>query len=599
MGIFDIFTSNSRNGRALKPSYNIDGQEYVVSLSNEASYLPTEVDLMSLPTVAQGINTISSDVSVLPVNKYQRTNEGRIRVRSGLASRINRNPNDYETAQQFWSRVVLEAVTYQSFILIDGEQLKRLPFGQVDPYWFPDGSCVYVEYLSPAECDAKNKDRGKRWVKQFYSYRDVLHIRRNDMRDGRVISLPERFCRTFALAASLNVYETNWLNRGGAKIGYLSTDQPMSNDKKSENIKWFKKLFSRNASRDLTGNSPDFQLSVLDGGLKFNSLILTPQEMQLLENKKDLRRDIAAMLNLPLWKLGVLEDYHYSTAEVAQLDYLKTSLEPILLQIEQELNTKTLLPVEQEVFYWEFNREKAITIDSNTLSTIIDRDIKNGTSSINEGRERRNLSHVPGGDIRQIPTNVDSAVYKEQKEILNVALQSLEYKKLQQDIQQQQQATSVQTAALPTLPAPSEPTDEPPAVDAQLASMASLQARMVDRLTADPSQFGEVLRSITDDVWTSLTASEPTSSYRAWADKFVGKTREYTEGKAIVPAYEVNRAINASTSAALKKLHGVRCKVRWVGGPEVIVTTVGERVDGCQHPPVNADDINRFIVMGE
>src|SRR5699024_8020103 len=119
-------------------------------------------------------------------------------------------------------------------------------------------------------------------------------------------------------------------------------------------------------------------------------------------------------------KIGVLKDYKYATAEAAQREYLQSCLNPLLYQIEREINAKLVADFERPYLYIEFDRDALISLDAKTMAEIDDMAIKNGCMSSDEWRERRNLPHR-GQDIRQLPVNVTSAVFAVENERLKLA----------------------------------------------------------------------------------------------------------------------------------------------------------------------------------
>lgn len=570
------------------------------------SYSPSDnedracIDLLSIPAISAGIEVKANDVSQIPIYLYLRTDAGRQRVRNALDYRLSRQPNRYQNAATFWKTVAMQATVAECFVSTRGGELNLLPFGSTVRYTTAAGEVRYAVTYSAEELKGMGLDATAVVVKADYAYGEVWHLWTFQNEAGTPVPMRSRFKKVLGLAADVYAYTTNVYNRGGSIVGYLSTDQKVDADKKTGVIQAFKALF-KSSRTNATG--ADQLMAALDNGWKFNKLDLTPQEMMLLDTKKDLKRDLAQIVNVPLWKIGELEDYKYATAEAAQREYLVSCLNPLLNQIESEINAKAIADFERPYFYVEFSRDALISIDAQTMATIDDLAVKNGTMSFDEYRARRNLPAVPGGSIRQLPVNVTSAEFLMESE-------SLKLESLRADIalkQAQARAAGAPATAvnvtLPALPpAPAAPPADAPAEPATdfAAALRTAQARaagMMPGLEAwkDPSAIAAMATAVCADV-AALHGLEDLAGF---AVRYAEATaKRLATAAAVSPAYEVNRAVNAANHEALKLAHGVKVRVRWVGGAndgkEQPVGTPW--ADGMRHPPLTAEECDCFLV---
>ena len=164
-----------------------------------------------------------------------------------------------------------------------------------------------------------------------------LHLWSSQDEFGIPIPVRTRFRQCFSLATNLYRYTFNVYNRGGTVVGYLSTDQKVAPEQRTNIIQAFKNF--------MTGPKTEKnrqQIAALDNGWKFNKLDLSHSRIVDYWNpKKDLDHDICRVLNLPPWKIGLLEGYKYATQESAQREYLQASLNPLLNQIEKRVQRQT------------------------------------------------------------------------------------------------------------------------------------------------------------------------------------------------------------------------------------------------------------------
>ena len=422
----------------------INGIRFSIGYSQEDAQTRYRVDLLSIPAISQAIELKSNDVGQIPMGLYLRTSAGRVRQRGRLDSLLSERPNRFTNAYTFWKTVAMQATMGECFVSTRGGELNVLPYGSCIRYVTSAGEVRYASTYTKTELQQLGySNPASVVIKDDYTFNEVLHFWTFQDEYGIPIPMRTRFRHVLGLGSDIYAYTCNVYNRGGVITGYLSTDKQIDDAKKVSIIQGFKALFFRSRTKE-TGN--DNLMAALDNGWKFNRLDLTPQEMQLLATKEDLQRDFSQIVGVPLWKLGVTKDVHYATAEAAQREYLQSSLNPLLVQIEREVNTKLIAPYESEYLYAEFTRDALIAIDAKTQAEIDDIDIKNGSLSADERRERRNLPHN-GNDVKQVPVNVTSSDYL----VANEALK-LESARLDIALKQAQLAAMGKPALTLTLP---------------------------------------------------------------------------------------------------------------------------------------------------
>ncbi|MCL2646029.1 MAG: phage portal protein [Phycisphaerales bacterium] len=643
MGIFNWFGSSEKQG-------TINGIRYVVSNSSEGEKI--KVDLLSIPAISSAIEIKSNDVSQIPMSLYRRTTGGRQKLRNQLHYRLNQQPNRYQSAASFWKTVAMQSTMGECFVSTRGGELTILPYGSTVRYTTPIGEVRYATTYTQEELKQLGQKPDSIVIKDDYAYNEVLHFWTFQDEYGKPITLRNRFKHVLGLGSDLYAYTSNVYNMGGRVVGYLSTDVKFtSEDDKKDIVQGFKKLFKASRTDGDGGNL----MAALDNGWKFNRLDLTPQEVQLFATKKDLQRDFAQIVNIPLWKLGVTEDYHYSTSEAAQREYLASCLNPLLNQIENEVNNKLIEPYERDYLYAEFDRDALIALDAKTMAEIDDLAIKNGTMSIDEHRERRNLPHS-GHNIQQIPVNMNSASFMHESEALK-----LEKMRLENAVIAAQLAAAAKP--LPPLTMQAEPPVEPkqqpePKVESQelpagavadpaeAASVATAEAGGPSTNTSTTTYESAIATATVETAPSTQTAKVADAKAHATAEQLAAIQQKYlatydakladaatmqamcdaifqdvadlyglgdylddftdsyvatalirTNNKPIT-AYEVNRAINAANYEAITAVYGVFVGVKWVGGPfDGQIRTIGEPWTGnLKHPPIDATETDCYIV---
>jgi HK97 family phage portal protein len=546
------------------------------------------VDLLSIPGISSAIEIKSNDVSQIPLKLYLRTPNGRQRLRTTLDYRLNSRPNSYQNAAQFWKTVAMQATSGECFISTRGGELNILRYGLTYRYVTTTGEVRYAEVEQAAENNTQVV------IKNDYAWNEVLHLWTFQDEMGAPYHLRDRFRRVLGLASDMHKYTTRLYNRGGTLAGYLSTDHSVNDDKKKTIIQAFKSMFK--SSRVTATEGADPLISALDNGWKWNKVDLTPQEMMLLEAKKDLRLDFAQIMNMPPWKLGQTENYHYSTSESAQREYIGVCLNPLLNLIEKEIEAKMFSGPEVGRLYVEFDRDALVSLDAKTMAEVDDIHIKNGTINTDEARERLNLEHS-GQGIRQIPVNVTSADFVTKNEALKLeaAALDIEIKKAQLE-QTRNQPKSTTPPALPADPKPETTPGEPPTDYA--ASLKAVQdkyaATMAPDAWKDTAAVTAMIAGVCGEIGAMYGIADHVASFAA---RYTKSALERLANATAVPAYEINRAVNAANHEAMKLCRGVNAKVKWVGGVmDGQVRGIMEPAKNNQrHPPID-ENYESFLI---
>jgi HK97 family phage portal protein len=137
---------------------------------------------------------------------------------------------------------------------------------------------------------------------------------------------------------------------------------------------------------------------------KFEAVTMNPTDAQFLENIAATDVDIANFYGVPLYKLNLGKQSYESNAQ-QDIDYLKTTLNPYLIQWEQAAWLKWLRAAEQPFSYFKFNRESVLQTDAKTRADYLEKMILSGQMTPNEARQVNDTSAYPGGDAHYLPAN--------------------------------------------------------------------------------------------------------------------------------------------------------------------------------------------------
>ncbi|CAM2958342.1 phage portal protein [Corynebacterium jeikeium] len=151
------------------------------------------------------------------------------------------------------------------------------------------------------------------------------------------------------------------------------------------------------------------KVAVLEEGMKYTPISVSPEQAQFLETRKFQINEIARIFRIPPHMVGDLEKSSFSNIEQQSLEFVKYTLDPWVIRWEQAL-TKTLLsPREKPSVFVKFNLEGLLRGDyvSRMNGYAVAR--QNGWMSANDIRALENLDRInpaDGGDVYLVNGNM-------------------------------------------------------------------------------------------------------------------------------------------------------------------------------------------------
>ncbi len=97
-----------------------------------------------------------------------------------------------------------------------------------------------------------------------------------------------------------------------------------------------------------------YRVLLLEEGMKFQRINITPNEGQFLETRKFQKAEIAGFYRVPPHMIGDLDRATFSNIEHQSLEFVKYTLRPWLVRWEQAIVTQILSPFEREKYFAEF-----------------------------------------------------------------------------------------------------------------------------------------------------------------------------------------------------------------------------------------------------
>jgi len=337
---------------------------------------------MRMNTVYSCVKVLSDTMATLPCLLYRDTAAGKeLHNSAPLHNLILNSPNEYQTGPEFFSYVMVNLCLSGNFYgyinrTSSGKVVEILPLKTENVSVQQDSqyNVVYVVTFDNGDQDVMRPDQ-------------ILHIRGMSMDGVTGVSPIQYNANTIGAGIDARDYAANVFTNDATPRGVLHTDGILDDDS-FENIK-----ASWNASHGGLANS--HKVAILEQGLKFSAVSLSPQDVQLLDMRKYTRSEICAMFRVPPHMIGDLDRATFSNIEHQDLAFYKATILPYLMLIESRLN-KALLNVTTQCF--KFDTSNLLRTDMATRVDTYNTLITAGVMSPNEARMELGYNPREGGD---------------------------------------------------------------------------------------------------------------------------------------------------------------------------------------------------------
>ena len=228
---------------------------------------------------------------------------------------------------------------------------------------------------------------------------EVLHVPGLGF-DGLVGYSPIAMAKNaIGLAIAAEEYGSKFYANGAAPSGVLEHPNVLKDPAKVRD--------SWNAA--FGGSSNSHRVAVLEEGMKYTPISISPNEAQFLETRKFQINEIARIFRVPPHMVGDLEKSSFSNIEQQSLEFVKYTLNPWVCRWEQALQRALLSDDEKGKYFFRFNVEGLLRGDYQSRMNGYATARQNGWMSANDIRELENLDRIPaelGGDLYLVNGNM-------------------------------------------------------------------------------------------------------------------------------------------------------------------------------------------------
>ena len=242
---------------------------------------------------------------------------------------------------------------------------------------------------------------------------DVLHIPGLGF-DGLVGYSPIAMAKnSIGMAIACEEYGARFFSNGAAPGGVLEHPGTVKEPQKIRDS-W---------NKSFMGTPNSHRIAVLEEGMKYTPIGISPNEAQFLETRKFQINEIARIFRVPPHMVGDLEKSSFSNIEQQSLEFVKYTLDPWVSRWEQSIVRSLLSQNEKKEYFVKFNVDGLLRGDYQSRMNGYAVGRQNGWMSANDIRELENLDRIPeedGGDLYLINGNMtklkDAGIFAEKEE---------------------------------------------------------------------------------------------------------------------------------------------------------------------------------------
>ena len=400
-----------------KPENRTVGSQYTFYMGgSSAGKVVTERSAMQMTAVYSCVRILAEAVAGLPLHFYKYEDDGSKKkaINSNLYHLLHDEPNpemsSFVFRETLMTHLLLWGNAYAQIIRNGkGEIVALYPLMPnkmtVDR---DENGILYYSYQ-------RSQEEGKEARTVILRTKDVLHIPGLGF-DGLVGYSPIAMAKNaIGLAIATEEYGAKFFANGAAPSGVLEHPGTIKDPAR----------LRENWNSTFGGSANSGKVAVLEEGMKYTPISISPEQAQFLETRKFQINEIARIFRVPPHMVGDLEKSSFSNIEQQSLEFVKYTLDPWIIRWEQSLNRTLLNQEEKKIYFFKFNVEGLLRGDYQSRMQGYATARQNGWMSANDIRELENLDKISaedGGDLYLINGNMlplkDAGAYanKENKE---------------------------------------------------------------------------------------------------------------------------------------------------------------------------------------
>ena len=368
-------------------------QEFVNQFN--APSVSTPDSAMAIASVYRCVDILSGTIASLELQHLKRSGSvfkyaGDTQLNTLFAGRANSRQNFFVLLKNVVARLLLSgnAYIYPRFSS-RGELLDIILLG--------DGTVSYDKISNTYSVSDYVWN-----INGVFSADEIIHLKNNSLDGGYTgVSTITYASLSLSLSANADKQTNNGLLSGNQKSGFLVGGNELQGLGALDT-----EVADRVADRVNSEIAQGRRIIRLSGSMQFIESSMSNSDAELLEVRKYSVLDICRFFGVHPYMVFADQSTNYKEAENSQINFLNQTLQPLILQIEQEFSVKLLPRGRRASERIRFDLSRLFATDLRTRAEYVKSSVEAGVMTPNEGRIFENREPIEGGDQLFITCNV-------------------------------------------------------------------------------------------------------------------------------------------------------------------------------------------------
>lgn len=374
MGLFNFLTKEKREFSAIKS--NQDDLTKILEGSTETPAITREM-AMQIPSLKAGIGFIADLVSSLEI-KLHKVTDGKVETISDdyRLRLLNDETGDMLNSYQMKQSLVRDfIVAGNGYVYLNKDRNRIISIHYVEP-----SRVSVTPSVDPIFKDGKLIVNGV-----LYDNYDFIIFAKNTINGLNGKGLLDENSDILELAYNTLAFANSNIKAGGIKRGVVKSSKKLDQDSMDYLKSSWAELYDTNNSKN--------KVIILNDSLDFKELSQTSIELQILENRKINDADILNLIKMPVNILnGTATEQQYN-------NFIKSTIIPILAQLESAFNTALLLETEKaDGYYFSFETKDLQKGNAKERFETYKTAVEAGIMTVNEARYQEDYDSIEGLD---------------------------------------------------------------------------------------------------------------------------------------------------------------------------------------------------------
>ena len=355
-----------------------------------------ELRAMQTSAVYACVRVLAETIASLPCYLYKREKEMQVPAREHPLFEVLHDMPNYEMSSFTFREVMMTS------LLLYGNAYARIikdKAGHVKELWYMKPQNMQVERDTTTKRIKYTYSDDKDNRTYVYKPEQVFHVVGLSYDGIKGLSPIDQAREAVGLALATEEYGARFFGNGARPGGVLEHPGVVKDPEKLRES--WNKVYqgTRNSSK----------VAVLEEGMKYHEIGLSPEASQFLETRKYQLNEICRIFRVPPHLVGDLERSTFSNIEHQSIEFVMYTIRPWLVRWEQAIYKSLLSEQERQLYFAKFKVEGLLRGDYSTRMSGYATARQNGWMSVNEIRaleEMNPISDDKGGNDYLINGNM-------------------------------------------------------------------------------------------------------------------------------------------------------------------------------------------------